>query len=79
MAKQTLNQTRTSGAWRISRRTMLQGMGTAISLPLLEVMDSPSSAVEPVSNKTTRLAYLYIPNGVADGAWLPEEAGPDGD
>ena len=28
--------------------------------------------------KTTRLAYLYIPNGVADGAWLPEEAGPDG-
>ncbi len=79
MAKQTPNQTRTSGAWRISRRTMLRGMGTAISLPLLEVMDSPASAVEPVSNKTTRLAYLYIPNGVADGAWLPEEAGPDGE
>ena len=79
MAKQTPNQTRTSGAWRISRRTMLRGMGTAISLPLLEVMDSPASAVEPVSNKTMRLAYLYIPNGVADGAWLPEEAGPDGE
>ncbi len=78
MAKQPPHQTRTSGAWRISRRTMLRGMGTAISLPLLEVMDSPASAVEPVSNKTTRLAYLYIPNGVADGAWLPEESDPDG-
>ena len=78
MAKKTSNQTRTCGAWRISRRTVLRGLGTAISLPLLEVMDSPSSAVEPASNKTTRLAYLYIPNGVADGAWLPEESNPDG-
>ena len=78
MVKPAPNQTRTSGAWRIPRRTMLRGMGAAISLPLLEVMDSPAVAVEPASGKTTRLAYLYIPNGVADGAWLPEESEPNG-
>ena len=47
---------------------MLQGLGTAISLPLLEVMDTPASGNVDQSNKTTRLAYLYIPNGVARGA-----------
>ena len=57
---------------------MLRGLGTAVSLPLLDVMESPAAASESVSKKTTRLAYLYIPNGVANGAWLPEEAGADG-
>ncbi len=58
---------------------MLQGLGTAISLPLLEVMDTPASGNVDQSNKTTRLAYLYIPNGVARGAWLPDESGPNGE
>ncbi|MCP4942376.1 MAG: DUF1552 domain-containing protein [Planctomycetaceae bacterium] len=57
---------------------MLRGLGTAVSLPLLDVMESPAAASESASKKTTRLAYLYIPNGVANGAWLPEEAGADG-
>lgn len=63
--------------WNISRRTMLRGLGAAISLPILEVMDQPylrAATGEP----RPRLAYLYIPNGVAAGAWQPQDVGPDG-
>ena len=79
MAKQVSKQMRARGSWRISRRTMLRGLGASISLPLLEVMDPPASAMEKQHQKTKRLAYLYIPNGVADGAWLPEETGSKGE
>ena len=53
--------------WRISRRTILRGLGAAIALPCLDVMEpvSASATITP----TMRVAYLYIPNGVADGAW----------
>ncbi|HAY79467.1 MAG TPA: hypothetical protein DCY79_06625 [Planctomycetaceae bacterium] len=63
--------------WHLSRRTMLQGLGTAIALPLLEVMDQPGLRAA-VTTPRPRLAYLYIPNGVAAGAWQPEEVGSDG-
>ena len=63
--------------WHISRRTMLQGLGAAISLPLLEVMDQPRLRAATATPRP-RLAYLYIPNGVATGAWQPQEVGPDG-
>ena len=56
---------------------MLQGLGTAIALPLLEVMDQPGLRAA-VTTPRPRLAYLYIPNGVAAGAWQPEEVGSDG-
>ena len=58
------------GNWRISRRTMLRGMGAAVSLPMLDIMSAPTSGADAASS-TNRLAYLYIPNGVADGAWQP--------
>ena len=62
----------------ISRRTMLRGAGVAVSLPLLEAM-SPSIATAATAKKTTtRLCYLYFPNGVANGAWQPEEVADDG-
>lgn len=57
--------------WHISRRTMLRGLGTAVSLPLLDVMHAPIRAAED-QRPPMRLAYLYIPNGVAEGAWQPE-------
>ena len=55
--------------WRISRRTMLRGVGAAITLPLLDIMEAPSvlGATKPV--EVVRAAYLYLPNGVADNAW----------
>ena len=59
--------------WQISRRTMLRGLGAAVSLPLLDVMSSPSLHAADNERPPMRLAYLYIPNGVAEGAWQPQE------
>lgn len=49
---------------------MLRGLGAAVSLPLLDVMSARASEDE---RPPMRLAYLYIPNGVAEGAWQPQE------
>ncbi|MEO2025973.1 MAG: DUF1552 domain-containing protein [Fuerstiella sp.] len=66
------------GNWHISRRTILRGTGAAVSLPLLDVTMGPSSAAASRTAPPTRLAYLYIPNGVADGAWQPKEVDDQG-
>ena len=65
--------------WRISRRTVLRGLGAAVALPLLDVMEParPVRAAAPIA-PTSRVCYLYIPNGVASGAWAPETVGPKG-
>jgi hypothetical protein len=47
----------------LSRRTLLRGLGAAISLPLLDAM-VPATA--PV-----RLAFIYVPNGVFMDHWTP--------
>lgn len=68
-----------SAKWRISRRTLLHGVGAAVSLPTLDIMGSASAqAAESGTSVTPRLAYLYIPNGVAEGAWKPERVSRDG-
>lgn len=59
--------------WYISRRTMLRGLGAAVSLPLLDVMSASSLRAADDERPPMRLAYLYIPNGVAEGAWQPQE------
>lgn len=66
------------GNWHISRRTMLRGLGAAVSLPLLDVMVGPSAKAAAKQSPATRLAYLYIPNGVAEGAWQPEDVDQSG-
>ena len=66
------------GNWHISRRTMLRGIGAAVSLPLLDVMTGPSLRAAENAPGTTRLAYLYIPNGVAEGAWQPKKIDKQG-
>jgi hypothetical protein len=45
----------------LSRRTLLQGMGAAIALPMLDAMTPALSAV-PAAPK--RLGLVYIPNGM---------------
>lgn len=55
--------------WKVPRRTMLRGLGASISLPLLDVMQSPCASAASRPRSTVRAAYLYFPNGVADGAW----------
>lgn len=69
----------------IDRRTVLRGMAAAVSLPLLEIMQSPNLAVASTNAlkpkdapATKRVAYLYFPNGAADGCWDPEATSKDG-
>jgi len=61
------------GNWHISRRTMLRGLGAAVSLPILDVMTQPVARAAEKEQAAARLAYLYIPNGVAEGAWQPKQ------
>ncbi|MBV8842957.1 MAG: DUF1552 domain-containing protein [Bryobacterales bacterium] len=58
----------------ISRRTVLRGMGTAVTLPLLDAMIpafAPAAATAPVR----RFGVVYHPNGVIYDQWLPKGAG----
>lgn len=61
---------------------MLKGVGAAVSLPFLDILPTcgagamaGSVASQPA---VKRLAYIYFPNGVADGAWAPENVSSDG-
>ena len=64
-----------SGKWQMSRRRALRGIGAALALPLLDVMGPASAAEVRAARPTVRMAYLYFPNGVSDGAWKPKRTG----
>lgn len=54
----------------LHRRTALAGIGASIGLPWLEAMAEP----KPISNPT-RMAYIFMPNGVNADHWSPEGQG----
>ena len=58
---------------RISRRTVLKGLGASLALPLLEVMRDPVAAAQSSRDKQPplRMAFLYVPNGVHMPDWTP--------
>lgn len=75
-----------TGNKQISRRTMLRGMGAALSLPYLEAMlprtpmiTSMASAAVSVAPATApaRLAFFYVPNGMHMPDWKPKGADPN--
>lgn len=58
--------------WQISRRTMIRGIGAGVGLPLLNAMGASSTLASSVSsNAPTRLAFLFVPNGVNLAKWTP--------
>jgi len=66
---------------RISRRTLLRGLGVTVSLPWLEAMGpltawatdgSPSKNPAP-----NRMVFLYVPNGMNMADWTPKAEGPN--
>src|SRR5688572_23431909 len=69
--------------WRISRRTLLRGLGAAVALPVLDCMGPVASVfAEPanvasgkVSAAPLRMAFCYVPNGVHMQDWTPKEVG----
>jgi len=67
---------------RLSRRTVLRGLGTAIALPWLETFaPRPVRGVEPAAGepgaRINRMVVVYVPNGAHMAAWTPELAGDD--
>ncbi|MCC6727752.1 MAG: DUF1552 domain-containing protein [Chthonomonadales bacterium] len=61
---------------RIPRRTFLRGVGTAMALPLLEAMAPlPALAAPSRARRATRMAFLFVPNGIHMPAWRPGKPG----
>ncbi len=61
---------------KISRRTILRGMGTALSLPLLQAMIPRTALGTAVGESPKRLAFIYVPNGMHMPDWTPDSEGP---
>jgi hypothetical protein len=64
---------------QIPLRTFLEGIGTAVSLPLLEAMAPPvklfgatSGGGANSSSHPTRMPFVYVPNGVNMTDWTAE-------
>ncbi len=67
----------------LSRRTVLRGLGVAVSLPWLEAMgpvtawadqSKPGEKLAP-----NRMAFIYVPNGKNMVDWTPKKEGADFD
>ena len=62
----------------LSRRTFLRGAGTALALPLLDAM---LPALTPMATAAAtprkRLGFVYVPNGVIVGQFVPTKEGAD--
>ncbi|MBA4146820.1 MAG: DUF1552 domain-containing protein [Verrucomicrobia bacterium] len=68
-------------SWSIPRRTFLKGLGTALALPVLEAM-SPATKVFASTGARkfpTRMAFVYVPNGVNMADWTPKAVGSNFD
>ncbi|HEY2931331.1 MAG TPA: DUF1552 domain-containing protein [Acidobacteriota bacterium] len=61
----------------LPRRTFLKGLGTLIALPMLDSMVPAFGAATGSGKAPTRLAFVYVPNGVIMKDWTPEAAGKD--
>jgi hypothetical protein len=57
---------------QLSRRTVLRGLGAAVALPFLDAM-YPAFAAQAVKSslRPTRMAFLYVPNGIVMEDWTP--------
>jgi hypothetical protein len=64
---------------KISRRTVLRGLGTAMALPLLEAMLPLGALAQSVVKKArpNRMAFMFVPNGVNLATWTPVGDGPE--
>lgn len=64
-----------SGSWKISRRSALRGLGTAMALPLLDAMAPAKALAAAGSELPKRMAFLFVPNGVNLAHWTPDRDG----
>ena len=61
----------------LTRRTVLRGLGAAVSLPFLESLRAFGADRKPPSSFPLRTAFLYVPNGVNQDHWGPKKLGAD--
>jgi hypothetical protein len=62
----------------LSRRTVLQGAGAAVALPLLDAMIPAHTAfAQTAAAIKPRLAFVYIPHGAVEKFWVPQGSGKD--
>ncbi len=62
----------------LSRRTMLKGMGVAVSLPLLDSMIPAATAQsKTAASVVPRLGCVYVPHGAVMDKWTPIGTGAD--
>lgn len=60
----------------LSRRTVLRGLGAAVSLPLLDAMVPSLTALQRTpAQAPLRFGAVYVPNGVIPGQWFPSAEG----
>jgi hypothetical protein len=63
----------------LSRRTVLKGLGAAISLPFLDAMTPAfTRSVFARGDAPVRVAWFYLPNGIDMRNWTPAAEGPLG-
>jgi len=62
---------------RLTRRTLLRGVGAAVALPAFESLASVRADVVAGAGVPTRMAVLYVPNGVFMDRWRPVGEGRD--
>ena len=60
----------------LTRRTVLRGIGTTLTLPLLESF-SPAKAAAVSGKPPVRMIFLSYAWGVSKDDWFPKESGPD--
>jgi hypothetical protein len=62
----------------LSRRTLLQGLGVAVSLPLLDSMIPALTAQsKTAANVVPRVGFVYVPHGAVMDKWTPVGTGAD--
>ena len=61
----------------LDRRTLLEGVGAAIALPLLDAMFPALAAPARTAGQARRVAVVYVPNGIIMKDWKPPAAGAD--
>jgi len=62
----------------LSRRTVLRGVGAAISLPLLDAMIPAATALaSTAAAPRPRLGFVYFPHGAVMDRWKPKAAGKE--
>src|ERR1700746_3667188 len=62
----------------ISRRTVLRGMGAAISLPFFVAMvPALTPTARTAANPLKRFGAVFVPLGERPGYWTPSKAGAD--